>query len=140
MEFEFIALNWHLFLALVVIVGLIFFDTSKNRFSGVQSVSAVELPRLINHDDAVVVDICESTEYRKGHIPGAINIPVSQLKEGTTVLDKYKKKKRPIVVTCQTGSRSGPAAALLRKNEFASVYTLTGGIAGWQKENFPIEK
>jgi rhodanese-related sulfurtransferase len=139
-DFEFIALNWHLFLALVVIIGLIAFDSTKNRISGVQSVSAVELPRLINHDDAVIIDVCDAAEYRKGHVPGAINVPVSQLKEGTSLLDKYKKKKRPIVVTCQTGSRSGPAAAILRKNEFAPVYTLAGGIAGWKKENFPVEK
>jgi rhodanese-related sulfurtransferase len=139
-ELEFVSQNWHLFLALVVIVGLIGFDAAKGRISGIRSVSAVELPRLINHDDAVIVDVCETAEFRKGHIPGAINLPLSQLKDGTVPIDKYRKKNNPIVVTCQSGNRSMKAASIIRKSEFQNVYNLTGGLTAWAKENFPIEK
>ena len=140
MEFEFVAQNWHLFLALVVIVLLLTFDHARHRISGVKAVSATELPQLLNHEDAVVVDVCEPAEFRKGHIPGAINIPLSQIEENTKKLERYKKQGRPLVVSCQSGNRSSKGAAKLRKLEFDKVYTLSGGIAAWQKENLPVEK
>ncbi|MCZ7597736.1 MAG: rhodanese-like domain-containing protein [Gammaproteobacteria bacterium] len=77
MELEFIIQNWHLFPALVVIVLLLSFDSARRRFGGVKQVTASDLPRLINHEDAVVIDVRESAEYRKGHIPGAVNVPLS---------------------------------------------------------------
>ncbi len=140
MDLEFVTLNWHLFLALVVILTLLVFDALRGQMTGVKSISAVELPRLINHDNAVVVDVCESAEFRKGHIPGAINVPMSQLKEGDAKLERHKKSNAPVVVACQSGNRSSKAAAVLRKQEFETVYTLTGGLLAWQKENFPVEK
>ena len=140
MEFEFVAQNWHLFLALIVIVSLLGYDAMRGKITGVQSVSVVELPRLLNHDDAVVVDVCESAEFRKGHIQGAVNLPLSQLKDGVSSLEKYRKKEVPLVVSCQTGNRSSRAAGILRKHDFPKVYNLSGGFAAWQKENFPIEK
>jgi rhodanese-related sulfurtransferase len=139
-EIEFIIQNWHLFLALVVIVALLGMDLVRHRLSGVAAVSVTELPQLINHDDAVVVDVCEPAEFRKGHIPGALNIPVSQIGDSVAKLEKYRKAGRPIVVSCQSGNRSSKAAAMLRKQQFEKVYTLTGGMLAWQKENFPVEK
>ncbi|GJL83861.1 MAG: rhodanese-like domain-containing protein [marine bacterium B5-7] len=140
MELDFFVQNWYLFLALGVIVALLFMDTVRNRISGIQSVTVTRLPQLINHEDAVVIDVCESAEYRNGHIPGAINIPVSQLEDSVTKLAKYKKKGVPLVVACQSGNRSARAAAKLRKLEFDNVYALTGGLVAWQKENLPVEK
>ena len=139
MDTQFIAENWHLFAALVVICTLLVVD-SLRRSGGSSQVSAVQLPQLINHDGAVVVDVCESAEFDKGHIPAAINIPMGQLKDNLKRLNKYRDRKKPIVLTCQSGTRACRAAAILRKNEFSNVYTLTGGIAAWEKENLPIER
>jgi rhodanese-related sulfurtransferase len=65
---------------------------------------------------------------------------MGQLKDNLKRLNKYRDRKKPIVLTCQSGTRAGRAAAILRKNEFSNVYTLTGGIAAWEKENLPIER
>lgn len=140
MELEFIVQNWYLFLTLVVIVLLLAMDSARNRFSGVKSVTATELPQLINHEDAVVIDVCEPNEFRKGHIPGAVNIPLGQIDDNVKKLERYKKAGRPLVVSCQSGNRSTRGAAKLRKLEFEKVYTLTGGLTAWQKENLPVEK
>ena len=139
MDIQFITLNWHLFAALVVISTLIVVDTLR-RSGGSNQVSAVQLPQLINHEGAIVVDVCESAEFNKGHIPAAINIPMGEFKDNLKRLNKYRDKKKPIVLTCQSGTRAGRAAGILRKNEFSNVYTLTGGIAAWEKENLPIER
>ena len=140
MEIDFIVQNWHLFLALVVIVGLLATDSARQRIGGVKAVSAAELPQLLNHDDAVVIDVCDPAEFRKGHIPGAINVPLKQINDSAKTLERYKKTGAPVVVSCQTGHRSSKGASLLRKQEFEQVYNLTGGLTAWQKENLPVEK
>jgi rhodanese-related sulfurtransferase len=140
MDLDFIASNWHLFAALIVISTLIGIDTMRRGGAGANQVSAVQLPQLINQENAVVVDVCQPEEFRKGHIPAAINIPVDQIKEQLGQLEKFRKKDRPIVLSCRSGQRASRAAAVLRKNEFERVYTLSGGLAAWEKENLPLER
>ena len=140
MDFDFIASNWHLFAALIVISTLIGIDTMRRGGAGANQVSAVQLPQFINQENAVVVDVCPPEEFRKGHIPAAINIPVDQIKEQLGQLEKFRKKDRPIVLSCRSGQRASRAAAVLRKNEFKRVYTLSGGLAAWEKENLPLER
>lgn len=140
MDIDFIANNWHLFAALVVISLLIGFDTVRRGGGGGSQVSAVQLPQFINHENAVVVDVCEAEEFSRGHIPNAINIPLKELTNQLGQLEKFKTKERPIVLSCQSGQRAGRAATLLRKNEFKRVYVLGGGLAPWEKENLPLER
>ena len=140
MDIDFIANNWHLFAALVVISLLIGFDTVRRGGGGGNQVSAVQLPQFINHENAVVVDVCEAEEFSRGHIPNAINIPLKELTNQLGQLEKFKTKERPIVLSCQSGQRAGRAATLLRKNEFKRVYVLGGGLAAWEKENLPLER
>ena len=140
MDLEFVTSNWHLFAALIVISLLIGFDSVRRGGSGANQVSAVQLPQFVNKENAVVVDVCEPDEFNKGHIPKAINIPVSKIKEQLGQLEKFRTKNRPIVLSCRSGQRASRAAAVLRKNEFKSVYTLSGGLAAWGKENLPLER
>ena len=139
MDIEFLANNWHLFVALVVIVALLLVDPIRRRTGGVKSISAVEVPQLINHESAIVLDVCEVNEFKKGHIPDAINIPVGTLADNLSRLEKYKKNQTPIVLSCRSGQRSTKAAGILKKNEFANLYTLSGGMMSWEKENLPVE-
>ena len=140
MDLDFIANNWHLFAALIVISTLIGIDTMRRGGAGGNQVSAVQRPQLINQENAVVVDVCQPEEFRKGHIPAAINIPVDQIKEQLGQLEKFRKKDRPIVLSCRSGQHANRAATMLRKNEFERVYTLSGGLAAWEKENLPLER
>ena len=140
MDLDFIANNWYLFAALIVISTLIGIDTMRRGGAGANQVSAVQLPQLINQENAVVVDVCQPEEFGKGHIPAAINIPVDQIKEQLGQLEKFRKKDRPIVLSCRSGQRASRAATVLRKNEFKRVYTLSGGLAAWEKENLPLER
>lgn len=138
MEPDFIVQNWYLFLALIVIVLLITLEPMRKRASGVKSISAIELPQLVSHESGVVVDVGEVNEFKNGHIPNAINIPVEQIDSNLKKLQKHKEK--PIILTCRSGQRSTKAANILKKHEFTNLYTLTGGLAAWQKENLPLDK
>ena len=140
MDLEFIAQNWYLFAALVVISLLIGFDSIRRGGGGANQVSALQLPQLISQENAVVVDVCEAEEFNRGHILNAINIPLKQLQDQLGQLEKFRTKDKPIGLSCRSGQRANRAAAILRKNEFKKVFTLSGGLTAWEKENLPVER
>jgi len=109
-----------------------------NRFRGIKEVDSAAALQLINHKNAVVLDVREPGEYDAGHILNSKFIPLGKLKERLGELEKYKDQ--PIVVVCRSGNRSGTACFLLGKQGFAQVYNLAGGVQAWQKINLPLEK
>jgi rhodanese-related sulfurtransferase len=85
-----------------------------------------------------VLDIRDSGEYKAGHIPEAYHIPQRELKQRLKELAKFKEK--PVIVYCRTGTQSAAAGSLLKKEGFATVRTLNGGITAWQNANLPLRK
>jgi rhodanese-related sulfurtransferase len=135
---QFVINNWYLFIALAVVLGLLVSGPLTQIIHGIKSVTAAQAVHLINRESGVVVDVCEPQEYKDGHIPQAVNIPLSGLKNNLKQLEKYKEK--PIVVSCRSGNRSMRGAVILRKRGFATVYSLAGGLIGWQRDNLPVER
>lgn len=85
------------------------------RFWGYSRVKR-RMPELLRRG-AVVVDVRSPAEYAGGARPGSLNIPLSELQERCTALDKA----RPVVVCCASGTRSGLAARVLRAMGFKEV-------------------
>lgn len=75
---------------------------------------------------ALLVDVWEADEFQAGHIPGAINAPLSSLT--STVLPK----ERPLFLYCLRGTRSRRAAGILKKMGY-TVKSI-GGISGYKGE------
>jgi rhodanese-related sulfurtransferase len=109
-----------------------------NRFRGIKEVDSAGALQLINHKNAIVLDVREPKEYDTGHVLNAKLIPLGKLKERMGELEKYRDK--PIVVMCRSGNRSGTACFLLGKQGFAQAYNLAGGVQAWQKNNLPLVK
>lgn len=109
-----------------------------NRIRGINEVDCVAALQLINHKNALVLDVREDGEYQAGHVLNSKLIPLGKLSGRVGELEKYKD--RPIVVFCRSGSRSATACVALGKQGFAQVYNLAGGILAWQKANLPLEK
>ena len=135
---EFFLENWVLFLALVAVLVLLVFDPSAAGGSQARSVSPMELSRLVNHEQAVLIDTRSSEEFAAGHITKSRNIPLDDIESSAKKLEKFKK--RPMVLICQSGNRAGKAAAKLRKLQFDKLFQLSGGLIEWRKENLPLEK
>ena len=125
-------------MALFVIIGLIVMDPAKRQLTGAKTITVIDVPRIMNHESASVIDVSDPAEFKKGHIPNAKNFPLKELTNDMGRLEKLKKK--PIIVTCRMGQQSNRALSVLRKNNFDQLYTLKGGFAAWQKENYPVEK
>lgn len=138
MYLEFLTQNWFLFAALVAVLAMLGMSYAMPMIYKIKSVSASQAIGLINRDDAVVVDVCEPKEFQAGHLPNAINMPLTKLSGNIGALGKYKDK--PIIVACRTGNRSLKGAITLKKGGFDNVYSMSGGLAAWQKDNLPIER
>ncbi|KIL44377.1 rhodanese-like domain-containing protein [Jeotgalibacillus soli] len=76
---------------------------------------------------AQLIDIREQREFDGGHILGARNIPLSQLKIRIGEIRSDK----PVYLYCQNGMRSGRAAQLLYKKGIRDLYQLKGGFKHW---------
>ena len=98
----------------------------------------VEAVQLMNRQDAIVIDIRDAAEYASGHVLNARNLPVAELEARIGELEKFKE--RPVIVTCESGARSGPAVATLRSKGFTQAVGLSGGIAAWKAASLPTEK
>ncbi len=88
--------------------------------------------------EALVVDVREPWEYQEGHLPGAVNIPLSRLPEKLSELPQD----RPILLVCNSGNRSGVAADFLVQQGFPGerVYNLEGGTYAWIGAGLPVER
>jgi hydroxyacylglutathione hydrolase len=82
-----------------------------------------------------VIDVRAASEWETGHLPGAIHIPLGQLADRAAELPPGV----PIVVQCQSGSRSSIAASVLERLGFSNVSNLSGGITAWAAASLPIE-
>jgi rhodanese-related sulfurtransferase len=135
---QFVINNWYLFVALVVVLALLAYDLLKFRLLGIQTAPPGRAVQLMNHESAVIIDVGEPSEFKAGHIPGAMNVPVGSLQDSVDKLGKYKEK--PVLLCCRSGNRSAKGAMVLKRHGFANVYNLSGGMSAWQKENLPLEK
>ncbi len=135
---EFAKENWYLFLALAGILGWLIGAEVMRRLRGVSSVTPVEALQLINHQDAVVLDIRDGGDYKNGHIPQAQHIPANDVQNRLNQLQKYKDK--PIIVYCRTGMVSEGVCALLKQHGFAAVHSLSGGVGAWQSASLPLTR
>ena len=118
--------------------GMLLWSVFGNRIRGIKEVDSIAALQLINHKNALVLDVREDSEYKAGHVLGATLIPLGKLKGRIGELEKHRDK--PIVVVCRSGSRSATACALLGKQGFTQAHNLAGGVMAWQKANLPLEK
>jgi rhodanese-related sulfurtransferase len=84
--------------------------------------------------NAYVLDVREAREYRPGHVPGAVNIPLSILPVRLSELPKD----RPVLVICQAGGRSAQATMLLRAVG-VDAHSVSGGTGAWIDAGRPVE-
>jgi hydroxyacylglutathione hydrolase len=83
-----------------------------------------------------VVDVRAPDEWRRGHLPGAIHIPLAALPERIGELDTSL----PIVLHCKGGGRSAIATSFLQSRGVDSVSNLTGGYDAWVARGLEVEK
>ncbi|WP_176920036.1 rhodanese-like domain-containing protein [Superficieibacter sp. BNK-5] len=134
---QFVSRHPILCLAWVALLVAVLFTTFKGLTSKVKVITRGEATRLINKEDAVVVDLRQRDDFRKGHIAGSVNVLPAEIKANNVgELDKHKDK--PIIVVDGTGVQAQESANALIKAGYEKVFVLKEGVAGWSGENLPL--
>ncbi|KKE80648.1 rhodanese-like domain-containing protein [Oceanobacillus caeni] len=113
-----------LIIALLVILAFGIFRFYRQR-SYLKTLTEEEF--IKGYRKAQLIDVREPQEFDRGHILGARNIPVTQLKQRLIELRKDK----PVYLYCQSGSRSARAAQILHKKGYEDISQLKGGFKKW---------
>jgi rhodanese-related sulfurtransferase len=135
-QMKFIFDNWMILSVALASGGMLLWPTLMG--GGPGALTAAAAVQLINRDKAVVIDICEASEFAAGHVGGAKNVPLSQLEEKLPSV--VKNKGVPVILVCQSGSRSSRATAIAKKLGYEKAQSLSGGLAAWRTANLPVEK
>ena len=136
--FEFVGNHSLLVTIFLALAALLSYDLFGASLSGIQSVGPVAATGLINHDEAVVLDVREDAEIIDGLIINSIHIPLTKLESQINKLEKHKNSK--IIISCRSGNRSATACKQLKKLGFENVYNLQGGVLAWTSANLPLSK
>lgn len=133
---HFVSGNWELFVALAIILFLL----ARTWFGpgAVAMVLPSEVIQLINHKDALVVDVRTDKEYQAGHVMNALHIPLGVLEDRVEELLNYKHS--AVVMVCRSGARSGQAAMKLKKQGFTDVHNMGGGMLAWERAKLPTTR
>jgi rhodanese-related sulfurtransferase len=131
---EFATANPYLVTATVLmLLAVIGFEFRLRGRAGFE-VSVAEAVRMIN-SGAAVVDIRDAAKFGTGHIVDAVNVQPAVLASGE---EGKIKKKRAVVVVCDTGSEGIQCARKLRAAGFDGAFSLAGGLDAWRRENLPL--
>lgn len=132
----FIFNHWLLFLALVVVLLLLFLNEkaeSKKRPNQLSPQAAVQ---LMNDEAAVVIDLRDAEKFEKGHIIHALRATAEEFNQKR--FEKYKTT--PIILSCTDGTNAAKLANQLQTNGFLKTYVLAGGINAWRDAELPLVK
>jgi rhodanese-related sulfurtransferase len=105
---------------------------------GSTRVNVPEAILMLNQRKAVLVDIREDDAVNDtGTVLNAKRIAIKDLKDQASTLSKAKDT--PLIVLCQTGTRSSAAATILKAQGFANVFVLDGGAHAWKEAGMPMK-
>ena len=128
----------YLSLALGGLTVALVYNEIAGRLSGIRRLGPAEVTALINHGNALLVDVRGASDFEKGHIAGSKNVQMTQFDPENKQLASAKSL--PVVMVCKVGQTASFAARRLRKAGFTDVAVLEGGIQAWQAADLPLVK
>lgn len=102
----------------------------------IRNVPPLDARRLQLEEGAVIVDVREAHEWRAGHAPRAVHVPLGELERKLATLPRDK----TVIVACASGMRSRRGSRTLVENGFPDVLNLSGGMNGWRAARLPLQK
>lgn len=124
---------------ILLLIGLLVLFVAHELYFQAKSVKKLKpqaVIDLMNQKKAIVIDVREKKEFKTGHLTGALHMPLGSLPEKIESLSKEE----TYVMVCHLGHRAQEAATLLKKKGFLSIYVLSGGVAAWSADGFPLVK
>ncbi len=133
---EFLTENWMLIVIAVVSGAMLMVPGIGG--SGAAVIQPMKAVQMMNHEKAVVIDVCEPNEFAQGHVVGARNVPLGLFDKQLEAT--VKNKQLPLILVCASGMRSKRAVATAKKLGYENAYSLAGGMGAWRGANMPVGK
>ncbi len=122
------------FAVVVLAAAAYYFMQRGSGDSDYGNVDVAEARDLIGEKGGLVIlDVRTVSEYERGHLEGAINIPVEALSGRLSELNPNDE----LLVYCRTGNRSTTAVGILKENGYDRIYHMDAGIVAWENAGFP---
>lgn len=113
--------------------GIAGWVTKGYKTNYVTQISAEGLHEMVTGSEKfVLIDVRTPFEFDDGHIEGAINIPVADLRERHTELNK----KDAIIMICSSGNRSSLGVSILSQHDFENLHNVAGGMTGYSAAGY----
>jgi rhodanese-related sulfurtransferase len=96
------------------------------------------MQRLNSASPPTVIDVRSTIEFRAGHIPGAIRVPLWKILFRLARLPQDKNT--ALVVTCEHGPRAQAVQGLLSRRGYVNLSLLEGHMAGWRRAGLKTDK
>ncbi len=96
------------------------------------------IDRLNGERSPPLIDVRAPAEYRAGHIPGAISIPLQDFQRRFAELDAFRD--REVVLYCETGARASYGGRWLESQGFQELRLLDGHMDAWRRAGLPTER
>ena len=123
------------------VIGYSLADEAEWRKEGIDLASIstqrrASVRQTLEHDPSLqLVDVRSRAEWLKGHLPGAISMPLLDLDPKKRIIDPSK----PSLVYCHEGFRATTAASILLRESAGDVGILIDGVEGWLELGWPLE-
>lgn len=89
----------------------------------------------------VILDVRSSREFRAGHIPGALNVPIDQVERHPEAVVRALHREGRLFIHCSSGDRAGRAAAALESAGREGIVIARGaGMSEWREHGYPVER
>jgi rhodanese-related sulfurtransferase len=102
-------------------------------FKRIAHIDAVTVAERLTDRNTAVIDVRQPAEWRRGHIRGSLNLPLTQLASRLHELPNDK----PVVAVCASGHRSALATRTLRRAGYQAE-NLKGGMRAWTRAGLPL--
>jgi len=123
-----------LLVALAVPLAFVLMRTGVSADAAISPTQAATL--IKERKNLQLIDVRTPGEYADGHLAGAKLIPLQEIAQRISEIDK----KKPVLLYCRTGHRSGSALKILQGQGFPEAKHIAGGINAWQAAGLPITR
>ena len=121
-------------LAVLALAALVIAQTTADGTPLIQSDELLD--RVARGEELLILDVRSEEEFAGGRVPGAINIPHTEVESRLDEIAAYGDVE--IVLYCRSGRRAGMAAGVLREAGYERLLHLDGDMNGWESRQLPV--
>lgn len=123
-------------LVMFALSGALLFGSGFRGFINGQTVTPAAATLLINRRKAAVIDLRNADVFAQGHLAKAKNMTPDQFPKA--LADWKLDKQNPVILVCDTGSKSASMIKKFKSDGFVEVLSLEGGMKAWNAAGLPL--